>query len=63
MEAFLAHMIVAFALLLPVQAVKKNIATGGRLKAPVPFLPYVTTGFVVILIFHKIYGETVVPLS
>lgn len=63
MEAFLAHMVIAFALLLPVQAVKKNITAGGRLKTPVPFLPYVTTGFAVILIFHKIYGETVVPLS
>lgn len=63
LEGFLAHMIFTYAVLIPVQAVGKNIAFGGRLKKPVPFLPYLTAGYYFLLFFHKICGETVVPLS
>lgn len=63
MEAYFMHMTVAFILLIIVQASRKNIGTRGRLKRPVPFLPYVATGFLIVLIFHKIYGEIVVSLS
>ena len=63
MEIYFMHMTVAFILLIIVQAFRRNIGPRGRLKKPVPFLPYVTTAFFVILIFHKICGEIVVSLS
>lgn len=63
MEAYFMHMTVAFILLIIIQTFRKNIGSHGRLKRPVPFLPYVTAGFLVMLVFHKIYGEVVVSLS
>lgn len=60
---FLTHMYFSFLLLAGVQAFKKNISVKGHLKEPVAFLPYITAGFYLIIIFHKICGETVVPLS
>ena len=63
MEAYFMHMTVAFILLIMIQTLRKNIGSCGRLKRPVPFLPYVTAGFLVMLIFHKICGEVVVSLS
>lgn len=48
---FLMHMLVSFVLLAAVQAVQRNIGPGGRLKKPVPFLPYITMGFYLLLIF------------
>ena len=63
MEAYFMHMTVAFILLITVQAFRKNIGSRGRLRKPVPFLPYVTIGFFIMLIFHKICGEIVVSLS
>lgn len=63
MAGFLLHMLTAFLMLAAVQAVKRNIGTGGRLKKPVPFLPYITAGFYLLLLFEKIYREMVVPLS
>lgn len=63
MEAYFMHMTVAFILLIIIQTFRKNIGTRGRLKRPVPFLPYVTAGFLIVLIFHKICGEIVVSLS
>ena len=63
MEAYFMHMTVAFILLIIVQAFRKNIGPRGRLKRPAPFLPYVAVGFLIVLIFHKIYGEIVVSLS
>ena len=63
LEAYFAHMTVTFILLIFIQAIRKNIGPCGRLKRPVPFLPYVASGFLVMLIFHKLYGEIVVSLS
>lgn len=63
MSGFLIHMLVSFFLLTTVQAMRKNIGPGGRLKKPVPFLPYITAGFYIMLIFMKICDEIVVPLS
>lgn len=60
---FLSHMYFSFLLLVLVQAGRKNISSNGRLREPVPFLPYVTAGFYFTLIFDKICCETVVPLS
>ena len=57
------HMAFAFGLLVPVQFFRKNIALGGNLKKPVPFLPYITAAFYLLLLFVKICGEIVVPLS
>lgn len=55
------HTAFAFCLLLPVQCINRNVTKTGKLKKPVPFLPYLTAGFGLILIFVKICGETVVP--
>ena len=63
MRGFLIHMLISFLLLATVQVMKKNIGLGGRLKKPVPFLPYITAGFYFMLIFIKICDEIVVPLS
>ena len=63
MAGFLTHMLVSFLLLAAVQAAKKNVGSGGRLKRPVPFLPYITAAFYLMLIFKKICDEIVVPLS
>lgn len=60
---FLTHMYFSFLLLAAVQVFRKNISLKGHLKKPVAFLPYITAGFYLIIIFHKICGETVVPLS
>lgn len=46
---FLEHMILAFLLLTVVQAFRKNISRKGNLKKPVPFLPYITTAFYLLL--------------
>ena len=60
---FLTHMYFSFLLLAAVQICRKNISRKGHLKEPVAFLPYITAGFYLLIIFHKIYSETVVPLS
>ena len=49
---FLMHMLVSFLLLAAAQALRRNIGSGGRLKEPVPFLPYITAGFYIMLIFY-----------
>lgn len=63
LELYVLHMALAFVLLVPVQLLGRNITLGGRLKKPVPFLPYITGAFYILLLFVKMYGETVVPLS
>lgn len=52
-EMYLVHMIFAYLLLSLTQIVKGNIGTGGKLKVPVPFLPYITVGFWGILVFGE----------
>ena len=51
LAGFLMHMLVSFLLLAAVQAVQRNIGSGGRLKRPVPFLPYITGAFYLMLIY------------
>lgn len=50
---FLMHMLVSILLLAAVQMVRRNIGPGGRLKNPVPFLPYITAGFYLVLILRQ----------
>lgn len=45
MATYLMQMIVAYLLLIIVQAGKKNITKHGRLQTPVPFLPYINLSF------------------
>lgn len=52
LAGFLLHMLASFLLLAAVQAVRRNIGSGGHLKSPVPFLPYITTAFYLMLIFR-----------
>lgn len=54
---FLMHMLVSFLLLAAVQAVRRNIGSGGCLKKPVPFLPYITAGFYLMLLFAVVFCE------
>lgn len=54
-QMYLLHMIFAYLMLSLTQIVKGNIGTGGKLKVPVPFLPYITVGFWGIVV----YGERI----
>ncbi len=47
---FLLHMLAAFGILAIVQAFRRNIGRGGNLKQPVPFLPYITVSFGLLLL-------------
>ena len=49
MRDFLEHMLFSFLLLTVVQAFRKNISLKGNLKEPVPFLPYITAAFYLLL--------------
>lgn len=53
MAGFLAHMLAAYVFLFPVQAIRRNINKRGNLKHPVPFLPYITASFWLLLILDK----------
>lgn len=52
-KEYLLHMLLAFILLLAVQGHKKNIGRNGNLKKPVPFLPYITISFWMLLLWWK----------
>lgn len=45
----LAHMLLAYGILVPVQALRRNIDKRGNLKRPVPFIPYIVAAFWVVL--------------
>lgn len=45
LAGYLLHMLLSFALLAFVQALRHNIDRGGNLRQPVPFLPYITLAF------------------
>ena len=53
-NVYLLHMIMAYLLLAVVQIYKRNVGGRGRLKRPVPFLPYITVSFLAVLIFGEI---------
>lgn len=50
---YLLHMISAYLLLCLVQGLMGNIGGKGRLKVPVPFLPYITAGFWGIIVWGE----------
>lgn len=50
---FLLHMLLAYIFLFPVQAIRGNINKKGNLKTPVPFLPYISISFWVIIALKK----------
>ena len=54
-EMYLVHMIFAYLCLSLTQIVRGNIGTGGKLRVPVPFLPYIMVSFWGILVCG---GET-----
>lgn len=58
MAGFLTHMFLAFLLLAVVQALKRNISSSGRLKKPVPFLPYITAAFYLLLSYQEYMPTT-----
>lgn len=45
MTGYFLHMLLSFLFLAFVQALRHNIGSGGRLRHPVPFLPYITLAF------------------
>lgn len=49
MYGYLLHMFLSWALLVLVQAVRRNIDKRGNLKRPVPFLPYIAIAFWIVL--------------
>lgn len=51
-KVYLLHMIIGYLLLCLIQGLKGNIGKG-RLKTPVPFVPYIWGSFLVILVFGK----------
>ena len=53
MDMYFLHMIAAYLLLSVVQGIRGNIGVRGKLKEPVPFLPYITIGFWLILLLGK----------
>lgn len=50
LAGFLFHMLLAYALLFLVQTIRGNLNRRGNLKKPVPFLPYITITFWVIIV-------------
>lgn len=54
---FFLHMILSFALLTVVQYFRKNIGNNGRLKVPVPFMPYITLAFWMNMLIWKGAGS------
>lgn len=50
MQMYLLHMILSYLLLSLVQGLKRNIGGKGRLKKPVPFLPYITVGLWMVIL-------------
>lgn len=45
MTEYFLHMLLSFLFLAFVQALRHNIGNGGKLRHPVPFLPYITLAF------------------
>lgn len=57
LELIVIHMVFAFGIFVPLQFVCKNITLRGKMKKSVPFIPYITAGFYLLLIFAKIFGK------
>lgn len=54
MKEYLLHMLLALLLLIVVQAMQKNIRNDGNLIEAVPFLPYITVSFWLVLIMSEL---------
>ena len=52
LRGYLEQMLLAFLFLAIVQFFRKNIAENGNLKRPVPFLPYITLAFFLVVCYH-----------
>lgn len=52
----LLHMILSYGMLLPVQLFYKNVDRRGRLRRPVPFLPYIVAAFWAVLMVKNLAG-------
>lgn len=55
MVEYLMQIILAFLLLSLHQGIRQNIGSRGRLKVPVPFLPYITIAYHIVLM-HSFFG-------
>lgn len=53
---FLSHMLVSYVLLFAVQLFRRNINRKGNLRKPVPFLPYITVSFWIIVLLYTYFG-------
>jgi len=53
MKEYLTHMLLAYIFLAIVQGAKRNIGRDGNLKKPIPFLPYITVSFWVLIYWEK----------
>ena len=54
---YLLHMLLAFGMLAVVQLAKHNVNRKGNLTVPVPFLPYISLSFLILLfLFSQNYG-------
>jgi len=54
MKGYLIHMLLAFFLLTLIQGMSHNINSKGNLKHPIPFLPYITGSFWVLMYLNSI---------
>lgn len=55
---FFLHMILSFAILIAIQYFRENIGKNGRLKIPVPFMPYITFAFWFNLLMNSFAGKS-----
>ena len=53
MKEYLLHMLLALFLLVVVQAIRKNIGKNGNLKKAVPFMPYITISFWLVMLSRR----------
>lgn len=53
MKEYLIHMLLAYVFLAIVQSMRRNIERNGNLKKPIPFLPYITISFWVLISWEK----------
>lgn len=56
LREYLLHMAAAFALLTVVQLLRRNVDGRGNLKRAVPFLPYITLAFALLLLMVRYEG-------
>lgn len=55
LAGYMLHMLLAWLLLLFVQIVRGNVGRDGKLKKPVPFLPYITASFWLVMAYNEKY--------